>query len=191
MSSITAAEITAILTRLDNGVRQGLQSGTIGDVMAAQDAELKQLFKVEKTLPASGKGPFQVNIFLWPFIVAWRKAGKKADDAFVQTQRKALQIFDKQAPQAPHAPPPPPPPPPPPATSAPVPPPATSAPAPAQLAQRKVTVEPYPHPQQKRLRLITPAPTKPKRSRPPAPKAKKTAGVSKLVLPRLKPVYFN
>jgi hypothetical protein len=40
MSSITAAEITAILTRLDNGVRQGLQSGTIGDVMAAQDAEL-------------------------------------------------------------------------------------------------------------------------------------------------------
>ncbi|KAM6493519.1 hypothetical protein JOM56_011653 [Amanita muscaria] len=195
MSSITAAEITAILTRLDNGVRQGLQSGTIGDVMAAQDAELKQLFKVEKTLPASGKGPFQVNIFLWPFIVAWRKAGKKADDAFVQTQRKALQIFDKQAPQAPqapHAPPPPPPPAtsapvPPPATSAPAPPPPTWAPAPAQLAQRKVTVEPYPHPRQKRLRLITPAPprsapapTKPKRSRPPAPKAKKTAGVSKL-----------
>ncbi|KAM6491586.1 hypothetical protein JOM56_012978 [Amanita muscaria] len=83
-----------MITGLDKAVRQGLQLGNIGGVMTQRQAELKTLFRIQKGLPQSLKAPFEVRVFLWQFVMAWKAAGYKADEVFLEKQRKALQKFN-------------------------------------------------------------------------------------------------
>ncbi|KAF8958981.1 hypothetical protein BDZ97DRAFT_1923292 [Flammula alnicola] len=112
MSTITAAAVNSIIQDVDNAIRQGLTSGNIEQAMKAQKANLRWLFDTKKSadLSAEVQEAYKAHVFLWGFVVAWKGAGKKADNAFIATQRAQLVCFDTagQAPPASHSAPPPP-----------------------------------------------------------------------------------
>ncbi|KAM6491170.1 hypothetical protein JOM56_013409 [Amanita muscaria] len=98
MSSITATEITAMITHLDNVIREGLALGNISQVMKQEKAKIKKVFELEETLPDEHKTSFRIKIFLWEFLMNWLKAGKRAaDDSFLQQQRTVMRTFDQQS----------------------------------------------------------------------------------------------
>ncbi|KAF8952669.1 hypothetical protein BDZ97DRAFT_1930444 [Flammula alnicola] len=104
MSTITAAAVNSKIQDIDNAIRQGLTSGNIEQVMKAQRPTCAG-FSTSGRLPTSPRSArsLQGPCVLWGFVVAWKGASKKADNAFIETQRAQLVRFDTEGQALPSA----------------------------------------------------------------------------------------
>ncbi|KAF8803381.1 hypothetical protein BYT27DRAFT_7260121 [Phlegmacium glaucopus] len=97
MSTITTSNISQRISTLDCTIQDALQLGNIANVMKQNKAELGWLFKTRRSLsnlPNAVAQAYLARVFLWPFCLAWTKAGLQANDHFITEQVQAMQAFN-------------------------------------------------------------------------------------------------
>ncbi|KAF8812717.1 hypothetical protein BYT27DRAFT_7207557 [Phlegmacium glaucopus] len=99
MSTVTASDVSQRISTLDHAIREALQSGNIAEVMKQNKAELGWLFKTRRSLsnmPDAVAQAYSARVFLWPFCLAWTKAGLQADDHFIADQPTTITHGDRE-----------------------------------------------------------------------------------------------
>ncbi|KAF8799688.1 hypothetical protein BYT27DRAFT_7217438 [Phlegmacium glaucopus] len=105
MSKISASDVSQKISAMDSAIREGLILGNIADVMRQNKSKLGCIFKTCRSLvdlPNAVAEAYSTRVFLWPFCLAWTKAGLLADNKFITEQLQAMTAFDRTSQKVQH-----------------------------------------------------------------------------------------